>query len=47
MLEQYKKDVETLYDNLWDHWCPVEKIAMKVGKGQECNWCGAKENKNE
>ena len=35
---------------MWYHLCPVEKMEMFIGKGEECSWCGAtenKENKNE
>ena len=35
---------------MWYHYCPVEKMEMFIGKGEEGSWCGAtenKENKNE
>ena len=32
---------------MWNHYCPVEKSLMAVGKGEECNWCGAKEKQDD
>tara|TARA_Y100001972_G_scaffold79211_1_gene96203 strand:+ start:267 stop:506 length:240 start_codon:yes stop_codon:yes gene_type:complete len=32
---------------MWYHLCPVEKMEMFVGKGEECSWCGAIEKKGE
>ena len=34
-------------DGLWDHYCPVEKALMGVGKGEPCNWCGAVEARKQ
>ena len=31
-------------DKMWKHYCPVEETEMEVGKGEECNWCGATED---
>ena len=35
---------EVADDGLWQHSCTVEMAVMWVGKGEECNWCGAREN---
>ena len=32
------------HDGMWQHSCTVEMAVMWVGKGEECNWCGAREN---
>ena len=34
---------EVNHDGMWQHSCTVEMAVMWVGKGEECNWCGAKE----
>ena len=34
---------EVNYDGMWQHSCTVEMGVMWIGKGEECNWCGAKE----
>ena len=28
---------------MWDHYCKAERSPMSIGKGEECNWCGAVE----
>ena len=28
---------------MWSHYCREEGCTMEVGKGEECNWCGATE----
>lgn len=28
---------------MWSHYCQRERTVMSVGKGEECNWCGATE----
>jgi len=30
-------------DGMWKHYCK-HNGAMSVGKGEECSWCGAKED---
>ena len=38
-------DVEkVLQFKMWKHYCPIEETDMEVGKGEECNWCGAIED---
>ena len=49
---KYEEGKLTKHDGywMWYHYCPVEKMEMFIGKGEECSWCGAtenKENKNE
>tara|TARA_R100001463_G_scaffold95656_1_gene150207 strand:- start:118 stop:288 length:171 start_codon:yes stop_codon:yes gene_type:complete len=29
---------------MWKHYCPIEESDIRIGKGEECNWCGAVEN---
>jgi|8_EtaG_2_1085327.scaffolds.fasta_scaffold05013_4 hypothetical protein len=29
---------------MWEHYCKVEKSLMKIGDGEECNWCGLTES---
>ena len=29
---------------MWKHYCIQEETEMEVGKGEECNWCGATAN---
>ena len=38
---------EVNYDGMWQHSCTVEMAVMWIGKGEECNWCGAKEEDDE
>lgn len=33
-------------NQMWPHDCPVEG-QIAVGKGEECNWCGAKEKRGK
>ena len=43
---KYEEGKLTKHDGywMWYHYCPVEKMEMFVGKGEECSWCGGKEN---
>ena len=42
----YKEYWHDCQDNIdiWRYICPVEETEMEVGKGEECNWCGATED---
>ena len=31
---------------MWYHYCPVEKMEMFVGKGEECSWCGKEQHES-
>tara|TARA_R110002020_G_scaffold21200_1_gene71919 strand:- start:4390 stop:4560 length:171 start_codon:yes stop_codon:yes gene_type:complete len=31
---------------MWKHYCSIEETNMEVGKGEECNWCGATEDED-
>ena len=33
--------------NMWKHYCPVEETDMDIGETEECNWCGATEERKD
>jgi len=35
---------KALQSKMWKHYCPIEESDIRIGKGEECNWCGAVEN---
>ena len=37
---------KVLQFKMWKHYCPIEETDMEVGKGEECNWCGATEDED-
>lgn len=40
-----KKSIEKLREkfNTWEHYCTAEASSMRIGKDEECNWCGMTE----
>ena len=34
---------EVSHDDMWQHSCTLMMGIVNVGKGEECNWCGAME----
>lgn len=36
---------EVAHDDMWVHRCPVEADIMSIGKGENCPWCGAFEER--
>ena len=40
-----KKSIEKLKEkfNTWEHYCTAEASSMRIGKDEECNWCGMTE----
>jgi hypothetical protein len=33
----------TSESDMWDHYCTAEASSMKIGKDEECSWCGMTE----
>ena len=44
---EFSRKYIIMYQEMWEHWCPVEHLIMSVGKGEECNWCGQDETYEE
>jgi len=40
-----KKSIQKLKEkfNTWEHYCTAEASTMRIGKDEECNWCGMTE----
>jgi len=39
------KKLFQILNDMWEHYCPIEKERIKVAKGQSCNWCDTEETK--
>jgi len=39
--------VYNMEQKMWKHYCPIEETDMEVGVDEECNWCGATEERKD
>jgi hypothetical protein len=37
---------EVSYDDMWQHSCTLVMGVVNISKGEECNYCGAKEDES-
>jgi len=31
-------------NEMWEHYCKIEKALMKIGINEDCSWCGLSES---